>query len=261
MIRLILGLIFVVLFGALPQNGIGQSLKPIRLNQHYHEISDRDSINHFFNKLVSYTGDSTKIERIYNLKNQINRIIRTSPRIDEYQEFMLEQFDENSQLQYKTTVNLVNSKFITSYFKDGVQIAQVRYRGEHKYTIYRPGYEKPKEMLENDFDPNPNETKRDFSFFISQRTKFTSTEWPSIKQLVVIGLHINEFGEVTEVTWVNPLDAEKRVAEKFIKALKAWKKGFHPAKDVDGNPVSKWRYFHFHSGGRLENPRVVVKIN
>ena len=85
-------------------------------------------------------------------------------------------------------------------------------------------------------------------------------EWPSIRQLVVIGLHVNELGEVTEVTWVNPLGAEKRVAEKYLKAFRAWKKGFYPAKDVNGNPVSKWKYYHFSPGGRLENPQVIIKI-
>lgn len=251
---------FAVFLVVLPFTTKGQSLKPIRLNQHYYEIPESDSVHHVYNKLVSYSADSTKIERIFDLENKINRIIRTEPRGKDYQELQDEYFGKDGSLTSKTTANLANSKFIRTYFQADEQVGQVIYRGEHKYTIYRKGFDKPKEALENDFEPNPDESKSDFWFFISQRTKFSQLEWPSIRKTVVIGLFIDEMGQVRQVEWANPMGAEKRVADKYLKAFKAWKKGFRPAKDLDGQPISAWKYYHFHLGGRFENSQMVIKI-
>ncbi|WP_187176272.1 hypothetical protein [Algoriphagus sp. AK58] len=189
------------------------------------------------------------------------QIIRTSPKEGDYQEQTLEKFDSNGQLKSKTTANLANSKLIKSYFKNGEQVAQVMYRGEHKYTIFRTGYESPRQTLENDFEPRPNEKKNDFDFFLGERTKFSSNEWPSIPHHGVIGVLVDEAGTVKEVVWTNPPEAEKWVADKFLKAIRAWKKGFLPAMDEFGNPVEEWAYFHFRAGGRLENAQMILKLN
>lgn len=261
MIRFYSFFVGLLAFGSFPNFSSGQSTRPIPLNKHYFEIHAEDTLHHAFNLLISYTADSTKIERIFNLDNQIARIKKTTPRVEDYQELTLEEFDSTGQLFAKTTANLINGKFITSYFREGEQIAQVMYRGEHKYTIHRKGYESPKQTLENNFEPRPNEQKSDFSFFLGQRTKFGQGEWPAIRHHVVIGVFVDESGTVREVIWANPLGAEKRVADKYLKALQAWKKGFHPALDVYGNPISAWKYYHFHPGGRLENAHMVIKFN
>lgn len=261
MIRVCFYLIILFTIGSGSFSASGQSIRPIPLNKHYFEIPEEDSLNQAFYKLVSFTADSTKIERVFTRNNQINRITRTSPLVDEYQEQTIEQFDADGQLKSKTTANLANSKFITSYFTNGEQVAQVMYRGEHKYSIFRPGYESPRQTLENDFEPRPNEKKSDFGFFLRERTKFSKNEWPSIRHHVVIGVLVDESGTVKEVVWANPLGAEKRVADKFLKALQAWKKGFLPAMDEWGNPVEAWTYYHYRAGGRIENAQLIINFN
>lgn len=211
--------------------------------------------------IVSYGTDSKRIEGVFNLENQLNQIKKSFPKVDNYQELTVEKYDDKGQLTSKTTANLTNGKFITSYFDKGEQIAQVMHRGEHKHTIYRKGYDAPKERLENDFEPRPKEEKTDFGFFLRERTKFDKIEWPAIRQHVVIGLHVDELGEVKEIVWSNPLGCEKRVAEKYLNALRSWKKEFHPALNESGKAVSAWKYYHFYPGGRLENAELIVKLN
>jgi hypothetical protein len=225
---------------------------PIPLNRHYFEISPFDSINHQYNKIVSFTSDSIKIERTFTLENKLIRIQRTSPQSPEYQEYSLERFNENGELIEKTTANLFNSKYLTTYFENGKQVGQVIYRGESKYRVYRSGIAETVETLYNDFDPNPIETKKEFGSFISEKVSFTFSEYPKKRHLAVIAVYVNELGEVEEIEWANPLGTAENLADKYLKAVKSWKYGFSPAHDQNGVPVGKWKYFHFHFGRQAQ---------
>lgn len=240
---------FLVLMALIWPLGLqAQSNSPIPLNHHFFEILPDDSINHIYNKIVSYTPDSVKIERIFTLENKLVRIERTSPKNPEFREYTLEKFTEDGDLIEKTTVNLANSKYLSTYFHDGQQVGQAMHRGEIKFRIFRLGYDAPKETLYNDFDPNPNEAKKVFYPFISEKVKFYPSELPIFSQEIWIALFINEFGEVTQIEWANPLGCEERFVEKYLKAIKSWKYEFTPALDHLGNPKSQWKLFHFHFG-------------
>lgn len=228
---------------------------------HFFEIDIEDSTNHVYDMIGSYRTDSTRIERVFNLENQLIQIKRSLPKLDDYQELTVEKYDGKRQLTSKTTANLTNGKFITSYFDKGEQIAQVRHQGEDKHTIYRKGYNAPKERLENDFEPRPKEEKTDIGFFLRECTKYDKIEWPAIRQHVDFGVHVDELGEVKEIVWSNSLGCEKRIAEKYLNALRSWKKGFHPALNESGKAVSACKYYLFYPGGRLENAQLIVKFN
>lgn len=233
----------------------------IPLNQHFYEISPDQSQDMVYQKMVSFTSDSIKIERFFNLDNRLVRIIRTDLKKNEYQEFTMEEFDLEGNLIHRRVANLFNSKFIATYYSEIEQIAQIFYRGEHKYTIFRKGYEKPLEMLENDFEPYPKDEKARFSYFISQKTGIPVNKWPKERQLIVVGVLVDTEGNVKNVEWVNPLGGAPEIAEIFVKAVKSWKKGYVPASDPYGTPVEKWRYYHFHAGGRFANGPIQVKFS
>lgn len=252
--------LFILSVGLLPLVLCAQEKKPIPLNMHFFETLPGDATQLYY-KISSYSPDSVKIERIFDLKNRLIRIDRIFPPENESHLITVEKYDTLGNLSSKTSANLSNSKFITTYFQKSKQVAQVMYRGEHKYTIFRNGYEKPIQTLENDFEPRPNEEKKDFGFFLQERTKFSKGEWPSIRHHVVIGVLVSETGEIREVVWANPFEGEKRVANHYLKAFLAWKKGFLPAKDHEGQPISSWKYYHFYPGGRLENTQMIVKFN
>ncbi|GMQ29461.1 hypothetical protein Aconfl_21040 [Algoriphagus confluentis] len=211
-------------------------------------------------QFLSYGSDSTQIERIFTLQNQLVRTVRKGKKTAEFQELTLEEYDLQGQLTHRKIVNLFNSKFISTYYDKGEQVAQLIYRGEHKYSIYRKGYDKPRERLENDFEPYPKDEKARFPFLLSQKTRIEKSKWPEERQLIVVGVLVDESGEVKSVEWANPLGADPEIAKIFVKAVSSWKKGYIPAKDAQENPLQKWRYFYFHAGGKFAHGPIEVSF-
>lgn len=230
-----------------------QASLPIPVNKHFFEISPEDSIHHRFNKIVSYTADSIKIERTFTLENKLIRIERRHPQDMEYQEYSIEKYTEAGDLIEKTTVNQANTKYISTYFHNNEQVGQVIHRGESKYRVFRNGYPEPKESLYNDFMPHPIESKKVFSSDISSRVNFYPSESPIYSQQIWIAVFVEKTGEITAIEWANPLGCEERFVERFIKAIEKWKYGFTPALDHLGNPKSEWWYIHFHFGSLKPN--------
>ncbi|WP_111670382.1 hypothetical protein [Algoriphagus litoralis] len=177
----------------------GQTNAPIPLNKHFFEINPTDSAHYFYNKLVSYTADSVKIERIFTLENKLVRIDRTHPKDPQYMEYSIEKYAQDGKLIEKTTINLANTKYLSTYYHENEQVGQVMYRGESKYLIFRKGYSEPRESLYNDFLPNPIETKKVFTAFISPKVKFYPSEFPIYSQSIWIAILIDESGEVCQI--------------------------------------------------------------
>jgi hypothetical protein len=225
-----------------------QTNSPIPLNEHFFEINPSDSLHHRYNKIVSFTSDSVKIERMFTLENKLIRIERTHPKDPEYREYSIEKYALDGAMIEKTTVNLANTKFISTYYHENKQVGQVMYRGESKYRVFRNGYPEPRESLYNDFIPNPIESKKVFSSFISEKVKFYPSEFPIYSQQIWIALLIDESGKMAKIEWANPLGCEERLVERYLKAIRDWKDGFTPALDHLGNPKSQWFYVDFHVG-------------
>ena len=230
-----------------------QAQSSIPLNQHYFEINPTDSIHHRYNKLVSYTTDSVKIERTFTLENNLVQVERFHPGNEDYQEYSIEKYALDGKLIEKTIVNKANSKYISTYFHENEQVGQVIYRGESKYSIFRKGYAEPKESLYNDFLPNPLETKKIFTSFIGPKVKFYPSEFPIYSQQIWFAILIDESGKIVEIEWANPLGCEERFVKRYFKAIQSWKEGFSPALDHLGNPKSQWFYVHFHFGSPKRN--------
>lgn len=230
-----------------------QTSPPIPLNEHFFEINPTDTTHHRYNKLVSYTADSVKIERMFTLENKLVRIDRTHPKDTQYHEYSIEKYALDGKLLEKTTINLANTKYISTYFHENEQVGQVVYRGESKYSIFRKGYAEPRESLYNDFLPNPIERKKVFTSFIGPKVKFYPREFPIYSQQIWIALLIDESGEIVKIEWANPLGCEERFVERYFKAIQSWKEGFTPAQDHFGNPQRGWFYTHFHFGSPKRN--------
>ncbi|OOG77841.1 hypothetical protein [Algoriphagus sp. A40] len=229
---------------------------PIPLNKHYFEIGAEDSADHVYNKLVSYSQDSTKLERIFALNNKVSRIIRTSPKKEDFHEMIIEQYDSYGNLLWKETINQANTKFLRTYFFDGQQVAQVLHNGNRQYSIQRSGDAEPRELWYDDFFPKNVRVKKGEGLFSGLGFSLEGNEWPEKQTLIYYGIYVNEKGEAETVEWVNPMSSEAKFAIPYLKTLEQWADKFDPAKDAFGNPVGQWLYLHFHIGG----PRRVDKI-
>lgn len=237
----------------------GQSTTPIRLNKHYFEIPNEDSVNHVFNKIESYTKDSVKLERIFSLNNIVNRIVRTSLPAEGFQEKVTEQYDAFGDLIWKSTTNLVNGKFLTTYFFDGVQVGQVLHEGNNKFQIIRSGESEPTEKIFNDFEPRTGTTQKDWVQFLNKKLNFGQDNWPSERQTIYVAVYVNENGTPTTYEWANPLGSEEKYAYQYLEAVKDWNHNFSPAIDPFGNPVGKWVNFFIHVGGPARINEIVFR--
>jgi hypothetical protein len=234
-----------------------QTSNPIRLNEHFHEIDPSDSLHHHYNIIRSYSSDSVLIERTFDLDNKLVSIFRTSPKDSTYHEKRLEFYSPDGNIREKVTINLANTKFISTHYINGEQVAQVLHRGESKFSISRQLIGENVELLYNDFDPNPVESKKIFYEYLSEKVVLSTSEIPRDEQVVYIGVYIDENGLATKIEWVNPLGCEQKLAERYIKAVKSWKYGYTPARDLQGNPVGKWRYFHVHLDRFIRGPELL----
>ncbi|TDQ19701.1 hypothetical protein DFQ04_1526 [Algoriphagus boseongensis] len=221
-------------------SSFAQSRVPIRLNRHFYEIPKEDSLTHQFNKLVSYTPDSIKIERIFDLENRMIRQIKTFPPTPDIHEKTTEQFEENGKLLWRRTENLLNDKFIQTYFHDNEQVGQVLYEGNRQYFTQRAGEPEPTLNFENDFLPQLFTGKEEWINYLSKNLKVRPSELPDYDQKIIAALYVDEKGMVTQTEWANPLGGEKKFADRFIELIKEWNWSFLPAKDSFGNPKGEW---------------------
>jgi hypothetical protein len=251
--------LFIFLWGFNPCIVKAQSLPPIPLNKHYFEIPAEDSANHVFNKIESYTKDSVKLERIFTLNNKINRIIRTSPKRDDFQENIIEQYDNYGNLLWKETINLANSKYLRTYFFDGEQVGQVLHTGNRNFIIHRTGDAESKESFFDDFLPRNQKVKKGEGVYSGLTISMEGKEWPEDEQQVYFGIYVDEAGNAESIEWANPLGTAQKYALQFLPVLRNWATKFEPAMDPFGNPVGKWIYLHFHIGGARRVDRIVFK--
>lgn len=232
------GLLFQVMLNANAQKKSIQTL-----NHHFFPISEEDSTSFSYFKMTSLTKDSTQLERIFDRKNRIIKVIKTklSP-TKEFQEKSTETYDPLGNLISQKITNLANGKFIETFFFDGKQVAQVLFEGNKNYRIIRSGEEQPTLKHVNDFEPQFTEPLETWNLYLLNHLKIDQKKVKEANQRVIVGILVDEVGMVKKVEWANPQGAEPYVAERAISTVKGWNRNFLPALDAFGNPIEKWLY-------------------
>lgn len=212
----------------------------IRLNRHFFEIAAEDSTNHIYDKLVSYSEDSTKLERIFTRDGKVQRVVITQMPKEEYHEKITDQYNDYHELEWRKTENLNNGKFLTLYYFDNKVVGQVLSDSITLYHVARNGETEPTQQNFNDFEPQIVGPINEWHEFIFNNFRLSSgirTEKPETFWIAIL---VNKHGMVDQIEWANPLDGNPKIAEQYIRAVKLWGNNFTPAIDSFGNPVAKW---------------------
>lgn len=234
------GLVFNVMLKANAQKKSIQSL-----NHHFFPISEEDSMSFSYFKMTSLTKDSIQLERIFDRKNRIIKVIKTNLNpTKELQEKSTETYDPLGNLISQKITNLANGKFIESFFFDGKQVAQVLFEGNQTYHTIRNGEEQPTLNHANDFEPQITVPLETWNLYLLNHLKIDQKKFKEANQRVIVGILVDEVGMVKKVEWANPQGAESYVAERAISTVKGWNRNFLPALDAFGNPIEKWLYIH-----------------
>jgi hypothetical protein len=215
----------------------------IRLNRHYFEIAADDSVNHVYDKLVSYSEDGVKLERIFTRDGKVDRVVMTRARAreEEFYEQVTDQYNAYNELEWRKTENLLNQKYRTLYLFNNEVVGRVLAESDMLYYVARNGETEPRQQNFNDFEPQFSVPINDFYKFASKKFRLSAKLHPKEKpEWYLIAVLINEDGMVDQVEWANPLGGNPMVAEQYIRVIELWGNNFHPALDPFGHPVTKW---------------------
>lgn len=226
-----------------PLPGMSQNKTIEKLNTHFYPVSEEDSASFSYFKMTSLTKDSVKLERIFDRKNRLIRVIKTALNpVADFKEKTTDTYDPQGNILSHRIDNLANGKFIETFFFDQKQVGQVLFEGNKTYHVIRNGEEKPSLKNSNDFEPRFTEPLETWNLYLINHLSIDQKKVKESNQNVIVGILVDEIGMVKKVEWANPRGAEPYVAEKAIAAVKGWSRNFLPALDSFGNPTEKWLY-------------------
>ena len=232
----------VILFSG---SSYGQSSTPVALNKHYFEIVPEDSANHFYNMFVSYTKDSTRLERILTLNNKVSRIVWIYPEKEKLHEMVVEQYNDYLELQWRSTTNLLNFKSFTLYYFNNEVVGQLFAESHEQFYITRAGESKSRQKEFNDFEPRINGIKDRWPSFFKTFLDFDKRLLPEYIEEFYVAVLVNEQGVAEQIEWANPMGGNPKIADQYIRLIEKWGDNFSPALDPFGTPISKWLYVPF----------------
>lgn len=220
----------------------------IRLNRHYFEIPAEDSVNHAYNKFISYSEDSARLERIFTREGKIQRVVMTKPPTEGYHEQITDQYNAYNELEWRKTENLHNSKFLTLFYFDSKVVGEILSESDTLFYVARNGETEPTQQNFNDFEPLIRGNQEEWLEFFSDNFKLSTKLYSAEPAEYWIAALVNEHGMVDQIEWANPLDGNPKIAKQYLRVVKLWGNNFTPAKDSFGNPVAEWLMIPFRMG-------------
>ncbi|GAA0878762.1 hypothetical protein GCM10009119_17300 [Algoriphagus jejuensis] len=220
----------------------------IPLNRHYFEIAPEDTASHFYDKLVSFSENGTKLERIFTRDGKIQRVVITKPWTEEFYEQVTDEYNAYNELAWRKTQNRNNGKYMTMYYYNNEVVGQVLSESDTLSYVARNGESEPKPQRFNDFDPQLSVPINEFYEFASKKFRLSAKLYPRQPEWYGIAVLVNEHGMVDQIEWANPMGGNPKVADQYIRVVELWGNNFHPALDSFGQPVSKWLTIPFHMG-------------
>ncbi len=221
-----------------------QETQIVRLNEHFYPIAENDSLNYYYKGVIVNLTDSTSIERIFNLKNQIVKVTRYRYNQEgDFPEENIETYDSNGKLSSKKIKNSKNGFYQAVYFDKGEQIGEVLFQGEKKFEIRKAGSDEVMTADENVFDPKPKLDQDLWTSMMIQNLKYPASARRDREEgTAILGMYVNEFGEHGEFEIVNPENVSKELAFEALRAASKYEGEITPAATINGNTIDSWLY-------------------
>lgn len=242
--RFILFLLLTIFLGLTSTLSIAQDKQVVRLNEHFYPINDNDSSNYFHKAIIVNLTDSTSIERIFNLKNQIVKVTRYGYNQEgDFPEENIETYDSDGNLSSKKIKNRNNGFYQAVYFDKGEQIGEVLFQGEKNFEIRKAGSDEVMTADENVFEPVPKLDQDLWTKTLMQNLKYPASARRDREEgTAILGMYVNEFGEHGEFEVVNPENVSDALALEALRAASKYEGEITPATNIDGNTVDAWLY-------------------
>lgn len=236
-------LILIFPFGMGINQSRAQGNEIVRLNEHFYPISENDSANYFYKAIIVNLTDSTSIERIFNLNNQIVKVTRYGYNQEgNFPEEITETYDSNGKLSSKKVKNRTNGFYQAVYFDKGEQLGEVLYQGENNFEIRAPKSEEIKKADENVFEPKPRLDKDRWIQTLKKNLSYPATARRREEGTVILAIYVNEFGERKAPVIANPENVDWLLAEEALRVVKYFDGEIAPATTINGNTIDSWLY-------------------
>ncbi|MEB2781126.1 energy transducer TonB [Algoriphagus sp. C2-6-M1] len=233
-----------MILGLTSTHSIAQDKEIVRLNEHFYPINENDSINYFYKAIIVDLTDSTSIERIFNLKNQIVKVTRYGYNQEgNFPEENTETYDSDGKLVSKKIKNSINGFYQAVYFDKGEQIGEVLFQGEKKFEIRKAGSDEVMTADENVFEPTPKLDQDLWTNMMIQNLKYPASSRRDREEgTAILAIYVNEFGEHGEFKVVNPENVSEKLAFEALRVATMYDGEITPATNIDGNTVDAWLY-------------------
>lgn len=230
-----------ILFGFLQTfSASGQQRITTKLNRHFIEIGEADSLHHAYTKMESTTPKGDSITRIFDLKNQMVKQSKKSlnPTENFYQEIS-ETFDSNNQLISQRITNLENRKYVEFHYRNGVKNAQVISHGNEVFEIWRNNPDSLYTSDHNDFGPGLD--RNEWNNFLAKNLRYpTEARKTGAESTVILAILVDESGNIKESEVANLAFVNPYLAKEALRVIGQFKGQFIPAINLDGQPEEKW---------------------
>jgi len=241
-IKFLLILIFTFAIGI--SQSRAQETQIVRLNAHFYPISKDDSINYLYKAIIFNLTDSTSIERIFNLKNQLVKVTRYGYNLEgDFPEENIETYDSSGKLSSKKIKNQKDGFFQAVYFNEDEQLGEVLFQGDQNYEIRKEGSEEVVIAEENIFEPKPRMDKEVWTKTLKNNLNYpTRARQNGVEGTVILAIFVNEFGERGELEVANPENVNESLALEALRAANKYSGHITPATTIDGNTIDAWLY-------------------
>lgn len=218
----------------------GQQRTSIKLNRHFQEIVDTDSVHFHYTKMETLSKTGETVTWIFDLQN---KMVRQSKKglnpVENYNQEITETFDSTSKLLSQRITNLDNRKYVEFHYEDGVKRAQVISLGNDLFEIWRNN---PDSLYTSDHDDFlPGLDKKEWQNFLIKNLRYPQEARNSRAEgTVILAILVNENGEIEESEVANDAFVNPHLAKEALRVLRMFKGKFAPAINLDGHPESKW---------------------
>lgn len=218
----------------------GQERTTVKLNRHFQEIADTDSVHHQYTKMETLSKNGETVTWIFDLKN---RMVKQSKKglnpVENYNQEITETFDSTNQLLSQRFTNLDNRKYVEFHYRDGVKKAQVISNGNDLFEIWRNN---PDSLYTSDHDDFlPGLDKKEWQNFLIKNLRYPQEARNSQAEgTVILAILVNENGEIEESEVANEAFVNTHLAKEALRVLSMFNGKFAPAINLEGQPEAKW---------------------
>lgn len=161
------GILFIVLSSCISFSLFAQGREIIALNQYRGPLNESNKDVHTYNKIITRTPDSVRIEKVYTLKNKLLSTTRESFNSElGYVEAVRENFDSLSNHTSTRFTNVENGMWLEIFFENGEEISRLQYSGNKMFRFDIVGLDTPIITTINPLGPRPKNGFTDFYSYL-----------------------------------------------------------------------------------------------